>query len=203
MKTNKKSLGLYGAAAVLLVPFVIGIGLLTADSVAEIMQKRRLKNGVQIMATVTDRKSSFNVVRGGGLNSYTIDYEFQYTDRQTGQLEKQAHADYPVYKKEYGTYPPGSRFTASFIPGDAAVNEPAATVGRFSPQTVLLAKILTGILAAGLVFGLLVSKLSRVYERFEGLKKGVVNGVILVAAFVMGSIVGGSVAHFLERLLLG
>lgn len=202
MKTNKKSLVLHGVAALVLVPLVIGMGLLIADSVTEIMQKRRLANGVQIMATVTDRENQFDLVRGGGSASYEIDYEFQYTDRQTGQLKKQIHTGYPVYEKEYGAYTPGSTFTATFIPGEPAVNGPAAAVGRLSPQTVLLSRVLAGLLLIGLVFGLLVPKLSRAFDRLEGAWRMLTISITALVSLVVGSVIGGNVAHLIERILL-
>ena len=201
MKINKKSLVLYGAAALLLVPLVVGIGFLFADSVAEIMQKRRLANGVQIMATVTDQESRFNVVRGGGYNSYQIDYEFQYTDRQTGQLKKQVRADYPLYKKEYAAYMPGSTFVASFIPGEPNVSEPAATVGRLSPQAVLLSRLTVGLVFLG-VIGALISRFPRMFERVRGRKRSAMLGVVLFAAVGTGLIMGGGAARAIENLLL-
>ena len=201
MKINKKSLVRYGAAALLIAPLVVGIGFLFADSVTEIMQKRRLANGVQIMATVTDQESRFNVVRGGGHNSYQIDYEFQYTDRQTGQLKKQARADYPLYKKEYAAYTPGSAFVASFIPGEPNVSEPAATVGRLSPQTVLLMRLLIG-LAFVVMAGVLISKYSGIFERIQGMSRKAAVVASVIAALVLGQMVGGALARLLEQILL-
>ena len=185
----------------MIAPLVVGIGFLFADSVTEIMQKRRLANGVQIMATVTDQESRFNVVRGGGHSSYQIDYEFQYTDRQTGQLKKQVRADYPLYKKEYAAYTPGSTFVASFIPGEPNVSEPAATVGRLSPQTVLLMRLLIG-LALVVTAGVLISKYSGIFERIRGMSRTAAVVASVVAALGLGQMVGGALARLLEQILL-
>ena len=179
---------------------VVGIGLMITVSASEIINKRRLLQGVQIMATVTERESHFSVMHGG-LSSYIINYEFQYTDRQTGQLRKQERSDYAVYQKEYATYTPGSTFVASFTPSEPDINEPVAAVGRLSPQIVLLTRLVAGLIFLGVV-GVLVMKFYRLLERFEGSKKKSVIGVILLAALATGLLIGANLAHLLEQLLL-
>ena len=201
MKTQLKKPVLYVMVALLSIPLIIGIGYLTVNAVTEVLHKRRLVNGVQIIATVTDRESHFNVVRGGGATSYGIDYEFQYTDRQTGRIQKQVHVDYPVYKKEYATYTPGSTFTTSFIPSDPQVNEPAAAVGRLSPQSVLLARLMTGLIFLGVVT-VLVWKVSGKFERFQYSRKLGIAAVVLTVVFVVGLITGRNVAQLVEYTLL-
>lgn len=191
---------LYGAAALLLVPLAIGIGFLFVDSVIEIMQKRRLVNGVQIMAAVTDRESNFNVIRGGGFSSYEIDYEFRYTDSQTGQLKKQIRTNYEVYQSEYETFTPGSTFVATFIPGEPTINEPVDTAARLSPQTVLLVRLIASLIVVGMV-GTLISKFSRIFERFERSKKAAIIAALSLVALVVGLMVGGSIARLLELAL--
>jgi hypothetical protein len=201
METKPKRSPVFYAAAVLLLALtVIGIGFLLVGSIGEIMDKRRLTHGVQIMATVTDKESHFNIVRNG-LRAYEIDYEFQYTDRQTGQIKKQVRTDYEVYQNEYAAYVPGSTFTASFIPADPAVNEPTAAVGRFSSQAVWLVRILTSLVFVSAI-GALIFRLHHLAKQLQGSRKVAAIIGILVVALLVGLIVGGNVADIFEQILL-
>lgn len=201
MKTKlKKRQALYVTAALLLTLPVIGIGFMLVDTVGEIMDKRRLANGVQIMAVTTNKESYFNIFRDG-FNAHVIDYEFQYTDRQTGRLKKQVRTDYEVHPKEYAAYTPGSTFTASFIPAESAINEPTVAVGRFSSQAVWLVRILTSLIFVGMV-GALIYRLHHLTKQLQGSRKVVTIVSILFAALLVGLIVGGNVADLFEHALL-
>ncbi len=202
MKTKfKKSPALYVSLVSLSLALLIGVGYLAIDAVTELINKRRLINGVQIVATVTDRKSHFNIIRGGGGASYELDYEFQYTDRQTGDLQKQVRTSYPVYKNEYAVYQPGSTFTASFIPSEPRVNEPSTTVRRLSPQSVLLVRLIAGVAFFGVITGLML-RFPQILERIPRSRKVVIVAIALFGTFLIGLVVGKSIIPLIERLWL-
>lgn len=202
MKTDLKRSPIAYIAAVLLTVLAIGIIYSLQDSIGDIMVKKRLSSGVQIMATVTDREDRFSVMRGGAFRTYQIDYKFQYTDRQTGQLKEQVRAGYEVYEKEYATFTPGSTFVATFIPAEPNLNEPSATVGRLSPQSLWAAGALTGLVSGALTLCLFIFKLSRLLNWVHGFRRWVVLAALFCTALLVGSMIGVSVARLFESILL-
>lgn len=179
---------------------VISFLSISAQTANAIIEKRRLLNGVQIVATVKNTDSHLNIVREG-LRTHTIDYEFQYTDRQTGELKRQVQTGYEVYHHELRAYAPGSTFTATFLPTEPTVRQPTVSVGRFDPQTVLHIRLATSILLVGILAALVIKLYGWIDQRFGSQKIVGIVGVFSVAT-VAGFALGKYVSYMFEHFLL-
>ena len=154
-----------------------------------------IHNGVKTTATVTAKNSDFIVLRGGGVNSYTVSYTF--TDDVPGQPQKVTHDNVEVSQPAWQDASVGSPIDVVYKQGDVMDNQPIAAASSINPMASVVLYLFFGF---GMVYVIsyLVKKCMPTKKRW-GFWWGI---AIIVVAFFVGYWITTGVSALIRLLFL-
>lgn len=185
---------------VFLIP-AIAISIFISDAITPVLHKRQLVHNSNVSeGRVVNKESSHSTTRGGGISTYTIDYEFKPIGQSGASAPALTRTNYAISKSEYQRYHVGSTIEITYLASNPTINAPSNMLHRMGASFSLLMQLIFGFIAPIILLNVLHKRFPKIYRKKSWIAVPIWLGT-LIASFAVGAMLGVAIVRGLEFIL--